>query len=264
MSVLFLCLSHCVSFLLCVVRIVLVFWCFGVFGVFGVLVFSCSCILAFLRSCVLVFLFSCFLVVLVLFLVVVLVLVLVSPPVLLDTVTAAPDPLGLVRSEGTVPLGHALGQWCVGTQGPECIFARILSQEGPVVLLTRLHSSSIYCSERTRPESRYDEQGHILHRWSCISSCREAACCVCEVPIKDISFCVLDINATKACDQVTYELVEKRRTPKGVPRDIIAAWPREWSQMKSPICLSAETTSTLSRGRPLLQNTQIFEACMDV
>ena len=48
-----------------------------------------------------------------------------------------------VWSEGTVPLGHALGQLAVRLQGPECIFARIQSQVGPVAFMTRLQSSSV-------------------------------------------------------------------------------------------------------------------------
>ena len=56
---------------------------------------------------------------------------------------------------------------------------------------------------------------------------------------------------------------------KGVPRVIIAAWLREWSQMKSTIRLNAETTSLpLNRGRSLLQGDpmapSIVVAGMDV
>ena len=44
---------------------------------------------------------------------------------------------------------------------------------------------------------------------------------------KDISLCVLDTDIAKAYDYVTFELVEKGLTKKGVPKPIIAAWLRE-------------------------------------
>ena len=50
---------------------------------------------------------------------------------------------------------------------------------------------------------------------------------------KDISLCILDTDIAKAYDHVTFELVEKGLQKKGVPKPIIAAWLREWSQMKS-------------------------------
>ena len=86
---------------------------------------------------------------------------------------------------------------------------------------------------------------------------------------KDISICILDTDIAKAYDHVTFELVEKGLKKKGVPKPIIAAWLREWSQMKSTMCLNPETKSLpLSRGRSLLQGDPmapaIFVACMDI
>ena len=59
-----------------------------------------------------------------------------------------------------VPLsGTRQGQQGVGLQGPWCIFAQILSQEGPVALLTSLHNSSVAWSElalsRFLPKKRH-------------------------------------------------------------------------------------------------------------
>ena len=86
---------------------------------------------------------------------------------------------------------------------------------------------------------------------------------------KDTSLCILDTDIAKAYDHVTFELVEKGLTKKGVPRPIIDAWLREWSQMKSTMCLNPETMSLLlSRGRSLLQGDPmapaIFVASMDI
>ena len=86
---------------------------------------------------------------------------------------------------------------------------------------------------------------------------------------KDISLCVLDTDIAKAYDHVTFELVERGLTKKGVPKPIIAAWLREWSQMKSTMCLNPETKSLpLPRGRSLLQGDPmapaIFVASMDI
>ena len=86
---------------------------------------------------------------------------------------------------------------------------------------------------------------------------------------KDISLCILDTDIAKAYDHVTFELVERGLTKKGVPKPIIAAWLREWSQMKSTMCLNPETMSLpLSRGRSLLQGDPmapaIFVASMDI
>ena len=86
---------------------------------------------------------------------------------------------------------------------------------------------------------------------------------------KDISLCVLDTDIAKAYDHVTFELVEKGLTKKRVPKPIIAAWLREWSQMKSTMCLNPESKSLpLSRGRSLLQGDPmapaIFVASMEI
>ena len=40
-----------------------------------------------------------------------------------------------------------------------------------------------------------------------------------------------------------FELIERGLTKQGVPKPIIAAWLREWSQMKSTMCLNPETMS---------------------
>ena len=86
---------------------------------------------------------------------------------------------------------------------------------------------------------------------------------------KDISLCILDTDIAKAYDHVTFKLVEKGLKNKGVPKPIIAAWLREWIQMKSTMSLNQETKSLpLSRGRSLLQGDPmapaIFVACMDI
>ena len=57
---------------------------------------------------------------------------------------------------------------------------------------------------------------------------------------KDISLCILDTDIAKAYDHVTYGLVEKGLKSKGVPKPIIAAWLREWSQMKSTMRLNQD------------------------
>ena len=53
-------------------------------------------------------------------------------------------PQALTLCEGTVPFSDTRqGQQGAGLQGLECIFALILSQEGPGALLTSLPSSSV-------------------------------------------------------------------------------------------------------------------------
>ena len=86
---------------------------------------------------------------------------------------------------------------------------------------------------------------------------------------KTSPLCILDTDIAKAYDNVTYGLVEKGLTNKEVPKPIIAAWLREWTQMKSTMRLNQETKSLpLSRGRSLLQGDPmapaIFVACMDI
>ena len=69
-------------------------------------------------------------------------------------------------------------QALVGSQGPECTFALILSQEGPVALITSLDSSSVVQSELAL--SRVSPENDIIHVAPFINMCGERAV-LCDV-----------------------------------------------------------------------------------